>query len=224
MTIIAEFTVPSQEFALAATLAAAPEMIVDVERVVAHADERIMPFFWIREGDYDAFEAAVEDDPSVEGVTLLDEFEEAILYRAEWTQNIESLVYAYLDVGATILEATGRGEEWELQMRFTDASGLSDFQDFCAENDITYVLDRLYQPSEPRAGGHLELSPKQRDALTKALEEGYFDVPRSVTMEELADGLGISQQSLSKRLRRAHRNLVTSTLTVSHPEDENSSE
>lgn len=221
MSIIAEFTVPSEEFALAATLEAAPEMIVEIERVVAHTDERIMPFFWIRDGDYEEFEATVGDDPSVRDVTPLDEFDDGHLYRAEWTQNIESLVYAYLDIGATILEATGRADQWELQMRFHDSNALAEFRDYCAENDITYELTRLYQPSEPMAGGQYELSPKQHDALMKALEEGYFDVPRSVTMGELADDLGIAQQSLSKRLRRAHRNLVTNTLTVSHPDDDN---
>ena len=220
MSVIAEFSVPAETLALSHTLERTPEMIVQVERVVAHDEDRVMPYFWIRGGDYADFEAAVEDDPSTRNVTKLDEYEDGTLYRAEWTQDIESIVYAYLETGATIVEATGRADEWELRMRFDDEPLVADFQDYCERNDISFELNRLYHPSEPMAGGQYGLSPKQRTALVTALESGYFDVPRSVSMADLAEELDISQQSLSKLLRRAHRNMITNVLTVSHPADD----
>lgn len=223
MSVIAEFTVPADALALSEALVEAPEMIVEIERVVAHDEDRVMPYFWIRGGDYATFEAAVADDPTVRNVTKLDEYEDGTLYRAEWTQNIESIVYAYLETGATIVEAVGRGDTWELRMRFDDEQLVSDFRDYCRRNDIAFDLNRLYQPTEPRAGGQYGLSPKQRTALVTALERGYFEVPRAVSMNELADELDIAQQSLSKRLRRAHRNVITNVLTVSHPDDDDTS-
>ena len=39
-------------------------------------------------------------------------------------------------------------------------------------------------------------------------------------MSDLADRMEISQQALSKRFHAAHRNLITSTLTFTHPDDE----
>lgn len=221
MSVIAEFTVPAEEFALTQTLATVPEMIVEVERVVAHSEGRVMPFFWIRGGDYSTFETAIHDDPSVQNVTRLDQLDEGTLYRAEWTQNISSIVYAYIEIGATIIEATGRADAWELRMRFDDEDLLSDFQEYCIANGISFTLNRLYHPSEPMAGGQFGLSPKQHTSLVAALNSGYFNVPRTVTMDELAETLDISQQSLSKRLRRAHRNLITNVLTISYPDDEN---
>lgn len=220
MSVIGEFTVPTEEFALAETLTAVPEMIVEIERVVAHSDDRVMPFFWIFGGNYDEFETAIQADPSVQNVTRLDDLDGGTLYRAEWTQNIETIIYAYTKIGATILEAIGREDAWELRMRFDDDGLLSDFQDYCLENDIAFTLNRLYHPSQPMAGGQFGLSQKQRIALITALEHGYFNVPRKITMGELAKTLDISQQSLSKRLRRAHRNLITNVLTISHPDDE----
>ena len=219
MSVITEFTVPAETLALSETLEEAPEMIVEIERVVAHDEGRVMPYFWIRDGDYTEFETAVKDDPTTQNVTKLDEYEDGTLYRAEWTQNIESLVYAYLETGATIVEATGRADSWELRMRFDDEELVGDFQDYCRRNDISFELNRLYRPSNPMGGGQYGLSPKQRNALVTALDRGYFDVPRAVSMGELANEIGISQQSLSKLLRRGHRNLVTSVLTVSHPDD-----
>lgn len=219
MSVIAEFTVPADSIALSETMEETPEVIIDIERVVAHNEDRVMPYFWIRGGDYAEFETAVKDDPTTQNVTKLDEYEEGTLYRAEWTQNIESLVYAYLEIGATIVEATGRADKWELRMRFDDDQLVADFQAYCRENDISFELNRLYHPSEPMEGGQYGLSPKQRTALITALELGYFDIPRTVSMEDIAGEIGISQQSLSKLLRRAHRNMITNILTVSHPED-----
>lgn len=220
MSVIAEFTVSADTLALSDTLKATPEMIVDIERVVAHNKDRVMPYFWIRGGDYTKFESTVSDDSSIQNVTKLDEYEDGILYRAEWTEDIESIVYAYLEIGATIVEATGRADNWELRMRFDDEPLVADFQNYCKRNDISIELNRLYHPSTPMAGGQYGLSPKQRTALVTALERGYFDIPREVSMGGLADDLGISQQSLSKLLRRGHRNMITNVLTVSHPNDD----
>jgi len=48
-----------------------------------------------------------------------------------------------------------------------------------------------------------------------AYERGYFDTPRETSLEEIAEELGITQQSLSSRLRRGHRRLIKATLSSS---------
>lgn len=45
MSIITEFTVPADQFALYETLCRATEMVVEVERVVTHGPDQIMPYF-----------------------------------------------------------------------------------------------------------------------------------------------------------------------------------
>lgn len=224
MSVIAEFTVPSEEFALHETLVSVPEMIVEVERVVSHGDDRIMPFFWTRGGDYEEFEAAAASDPSIEALTQLDELNEAVLYRAEWgMQNVETVVYAYKETGATVLTAIGRNERWELQMRFDDDASLSRFRAYLDENDMNFHLDRLYNPTEPTSSGQSSLTAAQRETLTTALNAGYYDLPRETSMDELVDALDVSQQALSKRFRRGHRNLIRDSLTVSSPERDDQS-
>jgi len=69
MSTIAEFTVPSGDFALHHALAAAPEVIVEIERVVATLGDRVMPYFWVSGGDTDAFEAAFKEDTSIHTVS-----------------------------------------------------------------------------------------------------------------------------------------------------------
>jgi hypothetical protein len=45
-----------------------------------------------------------------------------------------------------------------------------------------------------------------------AYEQGYFEVPRSVTVTELADHFGISDNAFSQRLRRGLSALVFETM------------
>ncbi|MFC6717951.1 bacterio-opsin activator domain-containing protein [Natrialbaceae archaeon GCM10025810] len=220
MSVIAEFSVRSDDFALNRALTAAPHMVVEIERVVATMEDRVMPYFWVTGGDHDEFETAFAADETVQTVAHIDSVEDARLYRAEWTENVESIVYAYVELGSTILQAVGRSTHWELRMRFDDRDSLTTFQSYCADNGISYELNRIKEQEQPMASAQYDLTPKQRETLLTALEEGYYEVPQNVTMRELADQMDVSQQALSKRFHSAHRNLITSTLTISHPDDE----
>lgn len=52
------------------------------------------------------------------------------------------------------------------------------------------------------------LSSAQLELLGTAYRQGYFDVPRPVTSAELAETVGVSQSTLSERLRTAQRALL----------------
>jgi predicted DNA binding protein len=220
MSVIAEFTVPAEQFALSETLAEVPEMVVEVERVVAHEPDRIMPYFWTSGGDAEEFEAAAADDPSVEDLTKLDDLDEAILYRANWVQNIESVVYAYTETGAVLLSATGRDGQWELELRFDAEDDVMRFKEYMNENDLSMDLTRLYHPSSPTSESSPTLTETQRETVLAGLRSGYYEIPRETKPNELAEELGISSQALSKRFRRAHRALAEDALTVTAPRDE----
>lgn len=220
MSIIVEFTVPAEAFALCETLSKTPSMIVEVERVVAHDPEQIMPYFWTAEGDYDRFETAAAEDPSIEHLEKVDEVENAVLYRANWVQDVESVIYAYTEIGARLLNATGRNDQWKLQLRFDDQEGVDQFNEHIKQNEFNIDLHRIYEPTHPALKGHQGLTKTQRETLLAGLRSGYYDIPRETTTEALAEEFGISQQALSKRFRRGHRVLVENAFTVTPPEDE----
>jgi predicted DNA binding protein len=56
------------------------------------------------------------------------------------------------------------------------------------------------------------LTDEQREVLQVAHDLGYFDVPRSATLADVAAELGISSQAASERLRRGHRQLIAQHL------------
>lgn len=220
MSLIAEFTVPAEQFVLYETLCEVPEMIVEIERVIAHEPDRLMPYFWTSNGDNQKFEAAAENDPSVEGLTKLDELDGAVLYRANWVQGVEAVVHAYTKTGAVLIDATGRNDQWELQLRFDTEDDVIRFKSYLDESDLSMDLDRLYQPSRPTSESLSTLTETQRETIRAGLRSGYYEIPRETKPSELAEEFGISPQALSKRFRRAHRALAENALTVTSPEDE----
>lgn len=220
MSIIVEFTVRADQFALSETLSKVPDMIVEIERVVAHGPEQIMPYFWTTEGDYDQFETAAAEDPSIEHLEKIDEVENAALYRANWVQNAELVIYAYTEINARLLEATGQNDQWTLQLRFDDQEGVDQFRDYIKQNEFNIDLHRIYAPTHPASEAHQGLTKTQRETLIEGLRSGYYEIPREMTPKELAEKFGISQQALSMRFRRGHRALVENAFTVSPPEDE----
>ncbi|WP_121743471.1 helix-turn-helix domain-containing protein [Natronorubrum halophilum] len=212
MSLFGEFTIPAEKLALQYTLEELPEMVIEIERVVA-TDEFLTPYFWASGDDLEEFEAVSESDPTVHNLRRLDDFERSTLFRADWTENIETIVYAYTQVGATILEATGQYDEWNLCMRFDEHEDLHQFQHYCDEQEISFQLTRLHELTQPRTGSQYGLTAKQYDALVTAYEMEYFS-SGDMTLADVAAELDITPQSLSKLLHRAYQTLVEQTLVV----------
>ena len=61
-------------------------------------------------------------------------------------------------------------------------------------------------------GGGIELTDLQRETLLIAHEQGYFDDPRQITLEELSEQIGISPTGVGRRLRRAIARLINGTI------------
>ncbi|SFS06863.1 Predicted DNA binding protein, contains HTH domain [Halomicrobium zhouii] len=213
MSLFAEITVPVDEFALSSTLQAVPDATVDIERVIA-TDDDIAPYFWVATHDFAAFESAAESDETVSQLVRLDEFEDAGLYRADWTESVEPVQHAYSELNAGILEASGRREGWEIRFQFDDRSQLQSFCEFCEGAGVSFQLSRLHEIERAEPAEQYGLTPKQEEALLTAWELGFFDTPRSATLGAVADELDISKQSVSDRIRRANRNWIADALVV----------
>lgn len=217
MSIFAEFEVPASAFPLEQTLDTLPDVIVEIERVAA-SEELLTPHFWVTNVSVEKFEAAMEADPSVRDLRKLDTFEENTLYRAEWTENVDSIIHAYLRIGAIILDATGQKDGWEVQMRFDDREALSTFKSYSEDNGVPLEVKRLHSVTQAHTARQYGLTEKQSEALVMAAKAGYFKSPAETTLDELAPELGISQQALSQRIRQATDSLIASTLlTESSP-------
>lgn len=69
-----------------------------------------------------------------------------------------------------------------------------------AKFEVEYVQQRL------NPGG--SLTDRQREVLFEAVERGYYDVPRTCTLTEVAEHVGIAKSTCSETLQRVERTIV----------------
>lgn len=215
--VVFEFTVPAEGFALEGVLREFPGVVVEYERLVPTGHSPLS-YLWASDGAAPRFGAALGADPRIESAAQVATFEGGSLYYAEWAPNGDGLLDCVVSTGPGIalLQARGREGEWTLKLRFPSRDALRDFQAACEECGTGLRVDRLYDLTEPKLGQY-DVTPKQREALLRALEMGYFEIPREITLEAVAESLGISRMATSERLRRGERNLLSNSLAIGHP-------
>lgn len=57
------------------------------------------------------------------------------------------------------------------------------------------------------------LTPRQREILTRAVGEGYFDVPRRISLTQLAPRIGVAVSTLSVMLALIEKKIVLAAFT-----------
>ena len=215
--VIFEFSIPAEAFLLEVALREFPDVVVEYERLVP-TNHSPLPYLWTTGGSSPAFEDAMEDDPMVESVATAATFDQGALYRIDWTEADGELLHwvSTTHEEIALLQAQGHDGEWILKLRFPSRAMLSGFHAFYEAEGIDVDVLRLYDLTEPKIGQY-DITEKQREALVAALEMGHFDVPRSATLTEVADALGISPKATSERLRRGQTNLISNALTIGRP-------
>jgi len=73
---------------------------------------------------------------------------------------------------------------------------------------VISLMDAKFLPSSPVS----RLTEKQREAIILAFNLGYFDTPRKISSEQLANKLGLANSTLAVHLRRAERRLLAEML------------
>lgn len=208
-------SVPAAAFALHETLEAVPDVQFEIEHVVAHESDRVMPLVWATAvgTDREILDKALATDPSVENVDELAAFDDEWLYRMKWVENVQVVLHTLLEQQGVILNADGRDDEWHLRMLFPDRESLSATYDFCQKENLSITVKAIYElDSEHR--DRYGLTDTQHETLIMAVEKGYFDIPQETTLDDLAAELDISHQALSERLHRGHKTLIESTLIL----------
>ena len=173
--------------------------------------------FWAYGNDLESVAAALEADDSIAEFATLEELPERRLYSAaltDWGADLLTHPAAAAD-DISFLDITVT-DDTAIRARVPSREALQSYRESCRERELPFRLRRIFQEheSEPSRYG---VSERQREALLAALEAGYFDVPRDATLAEIAEGLGISDQALSARLRRGQATLLRNTIAMDDP-------
>lgn len=211
MSVIAEFSIPAEQFALGHLLEVREGVRIRLESMIP-TGESMIPYFWVSSPDIEEVERTLQDSPVVEEVKIVDRVEDEALFRVEWSDDINGIIEAIIESETVIMKGNGHGDYWTFEFRFPEYEDLSNFYRTVVDNGVSVDLESIHNPIESSGSDTTQLSSEQREALLAAYQQGYFAVPREVTLVELADQLGISDSAVSQRIRRGLSKLLADGL------------
>ena len=205
MTVILDYAFGPEGLVLEETLAVT-DVQFEIERITAPEPTNPRLFVWV-EGTLDAFDATLDEDPTVSDVELLRDEGSRRLYGLRTTDATDTVLYPlWTERGGEGLTARYADGWWHARVRFPSRADAAAYQEALAEHGVESRLKSIRRDDGevPRSA----VTPEQRAALRAAYRAGYFEVPREATMQEIADELGVSTQAVSERLRRGYARLV----------------
>lgn len=209
MSTIVVGEIPAGDFALEQTFEHVPSVAFECERVVDHDEEVTMPLLWARDADGKAVHDALQNDETVADVSPLADFGDQQLYRVTWTREVCHTVEVLTESEGSILDVRGDDGRWQVRVFYPNRRSVSIVNG--GGEDISFAMNRVGQ-LEQKSAVRYGLTDKQHEALRIGWNEGYFDVPRKIGIEELSGNLGVTHQAVSERLRRGQSTLIKEAL------------
>lgn len=209
MTVGAVVSTPTRSFPLASLFEAEAETRVTLERSVPLG--RTAPFAWVTGADPERVRTAAARAEGVREVVVL-QSNDTSLVAVDWDAT-DCFLGLLAGTDVACLRGVGTADGWRFHLRFPDRETLAACYRSCDEREIELRVEAVRSPATPgpRAPDDA-LTAGQREALTVALETGYFGVPRGATLQEVADTLDVSDTAASQRLRRGVERLLRETL------------
>jgi len=190
-----------------------------MELTVQHIDSSdsipMRSVFWACGGEFDAFETGLDADDTVADWRVIAENGDERLYRVRYAPDVPDVVVyeAAVDADGVFLKGETGGDGWTIKMLFPSRDAFNEFRAACEDVDLALDVDSIYSKPFSGSGDEIALTDPQRNLLTRAVQVGYFDIPRETTLQELGQQMNISGQAASERLRRGMETLIRETVT-----------
>lgn len=219
MAVIGRFRLPASAFELGDILDVTGGTSVTLENLVP-LGEKAVPFFSVHGDTIPDFQAKVGSHSSVSVVKEVSAHDGRRLYALDWQVGNDAFFRGIEANDAHVLSATGGPDTWTFDLRFPSHEALANFQEYCEAEQIPLEIGRIYNPARPEGGPFYGLTPPQRETLVRAVEGGYYAIPRQLSTKELSQEFGISDQAVTERLRRAIMTLVENSVFAAMAESE----
>lgn len=182
------------------------------ENIVQRADGPPGIFFTIRGVPPEEVLAFGESSPEIEELTLVSDREGEALFEVRLRDSV--FFSALLDRGALPQTLTATGDEGYAVIRVPQTSNIRTFVElFEAQYEEVELVGRrevdepIKTQQEFEAEFHRQLTERQEEILKTAYMSGFFDWPREMSAQDLAEMLDVSQPTVSRHIRAGERKL-----------------
>jgi len=182
------------------------------ERAVPFEGEKVVNYHHIEGADADRVLELADDADWIERAEIGRELEEGFVLQTTATR---STVHLAMETGATLRSASA--ENGTATLLFEAPTGsvravARTLRSTFADVDLVAKreLERSVRTSDDfRDAIDAQLTEKQRAALESAHAAGYYEWPRAITAEDLAETLDVSSSTLHQHLRRGEHKLLS---------------
>jgi predicted DNA binding protein len=211
MSLLAIVHIAHPDLALSPTIRENPNAVIRVMPQAATDPETGLFFFFV-ENDSESVESVFERDHTVAEWQTVADSESGSVYQLQHTPETILLSPKTFELGGLMREATSDATGWTVRLQFTDREALSELWEFCENEDISFELQRMFRHQPWDVSNLTALTDPQLNTLLTAYEEGYFNEPREISLEGLAEILDISPTAVGGRIRRGTAALIETTL------------
>ncbi|WP_396613353.1 helix-turn-helix domain-containing protein (plasmid) [Haloferax sp. S1W] len=171
------------------------------------ADETGVGLVEIQSSDIEQIVTAMDGYDSIVSVTLLEAQPSRALVQFETTEPL--LILSLSEVGIPLeLPITIRDGEVTVEIT-APREKLSDLGEKLELFGIPFDLVSIRQSIDTES----LLTDDQRELLETAAKRGYYDTPRTCTLTELAEAVGLAKSTTSEKLHRAEGKVMKEFLT-----------
>lgn len=210
MGFVATLSIDHPDLVLMPTIETHPDVTIRYE-YSATAAQNDLCFVSVFGGEYDAIEETMVDDHTVSNPTHVATFENRAIYRITVETELDLLPEKCAAYGVFVFRITSGEGDWMVRTHMPDRDALTAFQDYCRSHSISFRMTQLYDSMVSDDGTYF-LTEQQHEILSMAYYAGYYEIPRAVSQDYLAEKLGISTSAVSQRHRRAVAELIAATL------------
>jgi predicted DNA binding protein len=166
----------------------------DLEKSIGNSIFEIMHY------DTESIIKEIKEHPSVVEFSLLEQEENRIKINIKTKDPY--LLYAVINCGVLIEFPVNVREGHAYWRLISSRSRIDDLLSLFDKKRINYELLRIGNAPYDLADEKYKLSLEESKTLDRAIEMGFFEVPRKISLEELAGQMGKSKSALSVMLRK----------------------
>lgn len=214
MAIVAEILLADRTLPLVGLANSIPSGEISVSNLVPLEDGQLLVTVSVDDDSRDAFEREIDAQTEIFDAAEIGQTADGWFYQLT-IDDASGLVVSHdhEEFEGVSMDVTITGEGVREQKIFSDYDAFRTLRDRCEVHDIPFALLNIASdPENPGERDQFGLTDKQYRALSLAFSRGYYDTPRRLSTQELADELGIAAASASTLLRRAENQLISQTL------------
>ena len=150
--------------------------------------------------DLDSIINVVQNHPSVFEFNLMERDENRVKFNVKTKDPY--LLYAVIKCGVLVNFPVNVRDGYAYWKLISSRDRIDKLLTLFEEKDLTFELLRIGKAPYNIDDKENKLTFEESKVLDKAIETGFFEVPRKISLEELANSLGKSKSALSVMLRK----------------------